>query len=156
MARQSSKPDNEPVTVESQRLDKWLWYARVAKTRTIAAGFVADGRVRVNRVRITKPAQIVKTGDVVTVSVAGGVRVLKILLGGTRRGPATEAALLYDELVPLPSTRRVPKHSGDEADVSDDVIVGEGQGGPVSDAGSGRPTKKDRRILDRLRDRSDD
>jgi ribosome-associated heat shock protein Hsp15 len=158
MAQQVQKPAGETGPAESQRLDKWLWFARVARTRTLAAGLVADGRVRVNRVRTTKPAQLVKIDDVITVSVARGVRVLRILGAGKRRGPASEAAGLFDEIVPLQSAAQ-KKQAGvsdtDDAAVASDDI-GAGQGGPVSEAGSGRPTKKDRRTLDRLRTRDVD
>lgn len=158
MARQAQKSEIEDEAIEAQRLDKWLWYARVAKTRTLAATLVSGGRVRINRVRTTKPAQVVKAGDVVTVSVAGGVRVLKILLGGTRRGPATEAATLYEEIVPLQTRtrQRPPDQAAGKAITEASPIVEAGQGGPVSEAGSGRPTKKDRRTLDRLRSINED
>jgi len=139
---------------DSQRLDKWLWFARVAKTRTLAAGLVTDGRVRVNRVRTVKPAQVVKTGDVLTISVARGVRVLKVLEGGARRGPASEAQMLYEEIVPLEATRapKGPNAAVGAGDVEHDAT----QGGPMTEAGSGRPTKKNRRELDRLRGRDED
>ena len=162
MARQTQKPVDAPTIAEGQRLDKWLWFARVAKTRTLAAGFVSGGRVRVNRVRTTKPAQTVRAGDVITVSVSGGVRVLEILAGGTRRGPASEAAELYNEIVPLQSSRPAAvgtsKPAGDSAAPEPvlDPALGPGQGTPVSEAGSGRPTKRDRRVLDRLRSRNDE
>ncbi len=158
MARQAQKSVDTPAVAEGQRLDKWLWFARVAKTRTLAAGLVSDGRVRVNRIRTTKPAQTVRAGDVITVSVHAGVRVLEILAGGKRRGPASEAAELYNEIVPLQSSRPAgsgaSKPAGDSATPGEDL--GPGQGAPVSEAGSGRPTKKDRRVLDRLRSRNDD
>jgi ribosome-associated heat shock protein Hsp15 len=155
MAQQVRKPASDMAPVESQRLDKWLWFARVARTRTLAAGLVADGRVRVNRVRTTKPAQLVKIDDVITVSVARGVRVIRILGAGSRRGPAPDAASLFEEIVPLQSavkkTQASPSDSHEGTATLDDN--GAGQGGPVSEAGSGRPTKKDRRTLDRLRTR---
>ena len=157
MARQVQKSDDASVAADVQRLDKWLWFARVAKTRTLAASLVANGRVRINRARITKPAQVVRLGDVITVSVPGGVRVLKIAAAGVRRGPATEAATLYEEIVPLRSTPRpeVVEGSGDTA-VTADAAEGPGQGRPTNEAGSGRPTKRDRRVLDRLRSRGEE
>ncbi len=157
MARQVRKSDDALITADVQRLDKWLWFARVAKTRTLAASIVANGRVRINRIRVTKPAHTVRPGDVVTVSVPGGVRVLKILGAGVRRGPATEAASLYEEIVPLRTTPQ-PKmtDSSAEAAVVADAAEGPGQGGPTSEAGSGRPTKRDRRVLDRLRSRGEE
>lgn len=154
MVRQIRKVTDAPAPGDVQRLDKWLWFARVAKTRTLAARLVADGRVRVNRVRTTKPAHVVRIDDVITVSVPGGVRVLQILAAGVRRGPATEAATIYDEIVPLPA-RTTRKSSEDRVHLSENA-VGPGQGGPQSEAGSGRPTKRDRRVLDRLRLRGDE
>ena len=142
-----------------QRLDKWLWYARVAKTRTLAASLVSGAKVRVNRQKVTKPAHVVRVGDVVTVTVARGVRVLRIQASGVRRGPASEAQTLYDEIVPLPGGRKTAV-----ADAVDVKPAGNPQGtaGLKGDAavpvavGSGRPTKRDRRALARLRPRFDE
>jgi ribosome-associated heat shock protein Hsp15 len=82
----------------AQRLDKWLWFARVLKSRTLAAEFVERGKVRVNRVRVVKPSQTVREGDVLTVSLRGQVLVLRVLAAGARRGPPLEARLLYERL----------------------------------------------------------
>jgi ribosome-associated heat shock protein Hsp15 len=84
---------------EVQRLDKWLWFVRVAKSRTLAAALVADGKVRVNRERASKPSQTLRVGDVVTVAVHERVRVLKVLATGARRGPPAEARRLYEDLM---------------------------------------------------------
>lgn len=81
-----------------QRIDKWLWFARVLKSRTLAARLVEDGFVRINTNRIGNPAKAVRPGDVVTVALERHVRVLKVLEPGTRRGPFTEAQTLYMEL----------------------------------------------------------
>lgn len=81
-----------------QRLDKWLWYARLVKTRSLAARLVAEGRVRINRIRAEKPAATVKPGDVLTLSVDENVKVLRILAPGSRRGPAPEARQLYEDI----------------------------------------------------------
>lgn len=156
MARQVRKSGDDAEALEGQRLDKWLWFARVIKTRTLAAGLVSNGRVRINRERITKPSQTVRPGDVVTVSVPGGVRVLKIVAGGTRRGPATEAAKLYEEIVPLRSATPAKSRDGGAQGPDAENMTAPGQGGPVSAAGTGRPTKKDRRLLDRLRQRGEE
>jgi len=80
------------------RIDKWLWHARVVKTRALAAELVSKGRVRVNGNRTDKPGRAVGPGDVLTLAVAGQVRVLRILGCGIRRGPAPEAAELFLEL----------------------------------------------------------
>jgi ribosome-associated heat shock protein Hsp15 len=84
----------------SQRLDKWLWFARVARSRTLAAQLVLEGKVRVNRTRAAKPAQTVRPDDVLTIAVSGRVRVLRVLAPGARRGPPAEARLLYEALEP--------------------------------------------------------
>ena len=66
--------------------------------RTLAAGLVTDGKVRVNRERIDKPSQALRPGDVVTVTVRGQVRILKVLARAQRRGPPAEARLLFEDL----------------------------------------------------------
>lgn len=76
-----------------QRIDQWLWFARVAKSRTLAQALIERGKVRINRLRIEKPSQQVKPGDVVTISLGPRVRVLEISAIGSRRGPAAEAEL---------------------------------------------------------------
>ena len=81
-----------------QRLDKWLWFARVVKSRTIAARLVSDGHVRLNGSRIVVPARLVQSGDVLTIALEREVRVLRILAGGDRRGPFEEARHLYEDL----------------------------------------------------------
>jgi ribosome-associated heat shock protein Hsp15 len=83
-----------------QRLDKWLYFARLAKSRTLAADLIAAGKVRINRARAGKPSQPLRVGEVVTIAVHGRVLVLKVLAPGHRRGPATEARTLYEVLAP--------------------------------------------------------
>jgi ribosome-associated heat shock protein Hsp15 len=83
-----------------QRLDKWLWFARVAKTRSLAARLVAEGHVRLNARRVETPAKAVQPGDVLTIALEQQVRVLKILAPGTHRGGFPEASLLFEELTP--------------------------------------------------------
>lgn len=119
----------------SQRIDKWMWYARVVKSRTLAAELVSAGRVRLNRIRIEKPSQSVRVGDVLTIVLGSRVRIFEIRAAGTRRGPASEAQTLYMDLTP-PSLPREEEQ-------------------PTSgrDAGTGRPTKRDRRLTDKLQDR---
>lgn len=122
---------------ESQRLDVWLCNARFLKSRTLAQSLIADGKVRLNRERITKPSQLVKAGDVVTLSLGPRVRVIEIKAFAARRGPALQAAALYAELTPKPTSisnaaeQTKPRQA-------------------VRDSGSGRPTKRDRRRIDRL------
>jgi ribosome-associated heat shock protein Hsp15 len=81
-----------------QRLDKWLWFARLTKSRTLAAKLVGDGFVRVNGQRAETPAKGVAVGDVLTVALARTTAVVRVEGLGTRRGPAPEARQLYSEL----------------------------------------------------------
>jgi ribosome-associated heat shock protein Hsp15 len=86
------------------RIDKWLWHARVTKTRTLAARLVELGQVRINRRKVAKSSHDVGPGDIVTVAVHEQIRVLKVVGAGLRRGPASEAALLFEEIeAPQPS-----------------------------------------------------
>lgn len=90
----------EPARRETIRLDKWLWQARFFRTRTVAAGAVAAGRVRLNAARVKKPAQAVCPGDTLTFPQGDRIRVVRVRALGTRRGPAEEARGLYEELAP--------------------------------------------------------
>ena len=81
-----------------QRIDKWLFAARIVRTRSLAAELVAGGQVRLNRGKIAKPAHPVATGDILTLALNGRVRVLKVTACAPRRGPASSARLLYEEL----------------------------------------------------------
>jgi ribosome-associated heat shock protein Hsp15 len=109
------------------RLDKWLWQARFFKTRSLAAGQVTGGHVRVNGSRAAKPAQQVGAGDVLTFAQGRQVRVVRIIAPGTRRGPASEAQALYEDISPPESRDSAPPNPRYE--------------------GKGRPTKRDRRKL---------
>jgi len=121
----------------SLRLDKWLWYARFFRSRTRAAELCAAGKVRRNRVPVEKAHQAVKPGDVLTFPQGAVIRVVRIMALAVRRGPASEARLLYEDLIPPAAPR------GDD-------------GGECPAAarapGSGRPTKRERRALDRLKE----
>ncbi len=127
----------------SQRLDKWLWCARVVKTRTQAAALVSGGKIRINRVKTDKPAHAVKVGDVITASVGARVRILAVKAIGDRRGSAEIAGHLYDDL----TAPAVPP--GTNAASTADPQAN----GPAGhrDSGTGRPTKRDRRLIDRLK-----
>ncbi|KLK91986.1 RNA-binding protein S4 [Microvirga vignae] len=83
---------------DRQRLDKWLWFARFAKTRTLAAKLVTSGFVRVNGQRTDNAAKAVAVGDVVTIALARTTLVVRVEGLGERRGPAPEARLLYADL----------------------------------------------------------
>ncbi|MEZ5887389.1 MAG: RNA-binding S4 domain-containing protein [Paracoccaceae bacterium] len=79
------------------RLDKWLWQARFLKSRSLAAALIEAGHVRLNGAHVTKPAQTVGPGDVLTFALQREIRVVRVLACGTRRGPASEARTLYAE-----------------------------------------------------------
>jgi ribosome-associated heat shock protein Hsp15 len=84
--------------LDRQRLDKWLWHARVVKARTSAAELVESGHVRINGVREKSPGHAVKAGDVVSISLDRGVRLLKVTGFSERRGDAAAARVLYEDL----------------------------------------------------------
>jgi ribosomal 50S subunit-recycling heat shock protein len=84
--------------LDRQRLDKWLWHARLVKARTSAAELVASGHVRINGTREKSPGHAVKAGDVVTVALDNSVRVLKVTGFAERRGDASSARVLYEDL----------------------------------------------------------
>ena len=84
--------------MERQRLDKWLWHARVVRARSSAAGLVEAGHVRINGVRERAPGHAVKAGDVLTIGLDNSVRVLRVVGFAERRGDATAARVLYDDL----------------------------------------------------------
>jgi ribosome-associated heat shock protein Hsp15 len=83
---------------ETVRIDKWLWYARFCKTRSIAQEKAEGGRIRLNGQRIEKASAGVRVGDVLTLPLGGKVMALRVLQLGVRRGPATEARTLYEVL----------------------------------------------------------
>jgi ribosome-associated heat shock protein Hsp15 len=116
--------------LDRQRIDKWLWHARVVRTRSAAAALAASGHVRLNGVRVDAASRAVKSGDVLTVALDRTVRVLKVLAFAERRGAAEQGRVLYEDLSPRPAPPAQP--------------VAE------RPAGAGRPTKRDRRALDRL------
>lgn len=81
-----------------QRIDKWLWYARVVKSRTLATKLVEDGHVRLNGKRLTVAAHIVGAGDVLTIALERQVRVLRVIAIVDRRGPFRDTCLLFEDL----------------------------------------------------------
>ncbi|MCE9651192.1 MAG: RNA-binding S4 domain-containing protein [Parvibaculum sp.] len=122
-----------------QRIDRWLWFTRLIKSRTLAATLVTSGKLRLNGERIAKPSRNVKPGDVLTFPIGHHVRVIKVLAPGTRRGPAPEAQTLYEDLAPPePHKATAPDQAA------------------VRDAGSGRPTKRERRQTDAFHGLNDD
>jgi ribosome-associated heat shock protein Hsp15 len=84
--------------LDRQRIDRWLWHARLVRTRVIAAALAGSGYVRVNGTRIDAPGRMVRAGDVITVALDRSVRVLKVKGFSVRRGPAGSGEALYDEL----------------------------------------------------------
>lgn len=86
------------MTDSSIRLDKWLWFARLAKSRSLAARLCTEGRIRVNRIVVTKPATALRLGDILTLPQGGQIRVVRLVAIGLRRGPAAEARCLYEDL----------------------------------------------------------
>jgi ribosome-associated heat shock protein Hsp15 len=119
---------------QSVRLDKWLWAARVFKTRSVAADACDGGKVDVNE-QSAKPAKVLRPGDVVRVTLPQGRRrILKVAALDDRRGSATVARTLYEDLTPPESPR--PRWGAP----------------PRRTPGAGRPTKRERRALNRLRD----
>ena len=89
------------------RIDKWLWYARVVKTRTLAGKLVQAGHVRVNKDKILSVSHKIKIDDVLTIALTNRIRVLKVLAFGERRGSAKEAAILFEDLSPPPVQKDV-------------------------------------------------
>lgn len=83
---------------ERQRIDRWVWHARVVKTRILAASLVASGHVRINGKRVNAPGDVVKPKDVLTIALPSIVRVLRVIEIVDRRGNAKDAAKLYEEL----------------------------------------------------------
>ena len=88
-----------PAEREAQRVDKWLWHARLVRTRGAAAALAGSGYVRVNGTRIEAPSKSVRIGDVITVALERTVRVLKVKGFVKRRGPAAAGQSLYEELM---------------------------------------------------------
>lgn len=114
------------MTPETQRLDQWLWHARFFKTRGLATKLVSGGHVRVDGVRVSKPAFALRPGDTLTFPQARRIRVIRVEHLAKRRGPAPEAQALYLDLTPVEDA--APANPRFE--------------------GKGRPTKKDRRSTD--------
>jgi len=129
-----------------QRIDKWLWFARLFKTRSLATRFVNSGKIRITRgkdvIRVMKASQNVQAGDVLTIPINRTVRILEIRDTGARRGPAPEAQLLYADLTPAPAA----------AEGTNAASAAKSAAAPARASGTGRPTKKERRSLDQWRE----
>ena len=119
---------------EKIRLDTWLWYARFYKSRSLSSKAILSGKLRVNSNKIIKSASKVKINDVLTINHLNKVRIIQVQSLGSRRGPASEAQKLYNDL------------SGHMIDASKIKSVSEKSKKETNK----RPTKKDRRILDKI------
>ena len=136
-----SKPDNDGLkSVVPVRLDKWLWYARFFKTRSLATKFILSGKLRIGGNIVNKPHRQAQIGYVLTFILGEHTRVIKILDFGSRRGPAPEAQALYDDLAPL-----IPHNQ--KEDFGTHRLDFESR-----ERGSGRPTKRERRDTVKLKD----
>ena len=118
------------------RLDKWLWFARFVKSRSLATKLVVDGRMRVNGEPTQKAHYSVKAGDVLTFALGPHIRVIKVMALGVRRGPAAEAQTLYEDLDP-------PRAIARSADKTTPF--------EARAPGAGRPTKRDGRRTTQLK-----
>ena len=116
------------------RVDKWLWHARLFKSRSLAGEVAASGSLRIDGIKVSKASQTVSPGVVLTFPKAGYIRMIQVDAIGTRRGPAAEAVELYTDLDP-PQPR--PRETEPKA--------------AEREPGAGRPTKRDRREIDALR-----
>ena len=119
---------------EKIRLDTWLWYARFYKSRSLSSKAILSGKLRINSNKITKPATKVKTNDVLTLNYINEIRIIQIQSLGSRRGPASEAQSLYIDLTEdrIGSSNVKSKIEKSKKDSNK------------------RPTKKDRRLLDKI------
>jgi ribosome-associated heat shock protein Hsp15 len=117
-------------TKDRQRVDKWLWHARLVRTRTAAAALADGGYVRLNGARIDAASRPVKAGDVLTVALDRRVRVLKVTGFAERRGPSAAAVGLFEDLAP--AVPAAPAEPGQR------------------DSSAGRPTKRERREMARF------
>jgi len=132
MAKHPAPPDNE-----SLRLDKWLWAARFFKTRSVAVDAITGGKVHLDGQRI-KPSRLVRPGMELHIRQGDSERTVVIVSLNPRRRPAKEAVLLYEETEESIAAR--------EQDAATRAAAGK------REAGSGRPTKRDRRQLQRLKE----
>lgn len=124
----------EPQGRDRQRLDKWLFFARMLKSRSLAQTFIEAGHVTVNDRKVTQPSHNVKPGDRIELRQERRDVVLIVRAIGERRGPYEEARLLYEDLSPPPEAQ--PRlNTFDLAQ---------------RQPGSGRPTKRERRVMERL------
>ena len=126
--------ETQPTSGSRQRIDKWLFFARMVKSRSLAQSHIQSGHVRINGERCNHPSQMVKPGDRIELTLERRDVVLVVRLAGERRGPYEEARLLYDDQSPPPDeAKRLTAYEQ-----------------AIRATGTGRPTKKERRAIDRL------
>ncbi|MEX2742565.1 RNA-binding S4 domain-containing protein [Rhizobium mongolense] len=126
--------ETQPGSGSRQRIDKWLFFSRMVKSRSLAQGHIQSGHVRINGERVQQPSQTVKAGDRVELTLDRRDVVLIVKASGERRGPFEEAKLLYEDLTPPQGeTKRLTPYEQ-----------------AIRSTGAGRPTKKERRAVDRL------
>jgi ribosome-associated heat shock protein Hsp15 len=101
------------------RIDKWLWHARLVKTRSLAARLCETGLVELRGSAVARPAQPVKLGDEIGLAHGGWRRRIRVVAYGTRRGPAAEARLLYEEVA---AAEPIPRHDPGWEELLDDEI----------------------------------
>ena len=133
-------PVRKTTEAESVRIDKWLWAARFFKTRSLAAEAVAGGKVKVNGER-AKPAKTIRVGDEVRIRIEAFEHVIRVQGLSERRGPASAAQLLYEESEESKAARK-------------ELAMQLAANKIYTPADKGRPSKKDRRDLMRLKGRS--
>ena len=127
---------------DTLRIDKWLWYARFFQSRALASRMVSSGRLRMNGESISKPHRQVLPDMVLVFPQGETIRTIKVLALTTRRGPASEAQTLYEDLDP-PQAKSVK---------TDRLVIPQFE---TRDSGAGRPTKRDRRLNDKLKSLDD-
>jgi len=120
------------------RLDKWLWAARFYKTRSLAVTEIGKGRVLVNN-QPAKPAREIAVGDLISVRKEDPSIHVKVLAISGVRGPATVARLLYEE---TPESVAAREHAAEMRRLAPE---------PAQNISDGRPTKRDRRLIDQMR-----
>ncbi len=128
--------------VTERRIDQWLFYSRLVKSRSLAGRMVESGKLRVNKVKISKPSSLVRKGDVITSMINRDLKVIEVLELGVRRGPASEAEQLYNDITPKEPLRPKPGRFSAKT--------------PSRPQGEGRPTKKDRRKYDSIKPHPED
>jgi ribosome-associated heat shock protein Hsp15 len=119
--------------LDRQRIDKWLWHARVVRARSAAAALAASGHVRINGERVLAPSRAVRPDDVVTVALDRAVRVLRVRRFAERRGSADDARALWEDLGSAAGRENAP-----------------GPQPAAREAGAGRPTKRERREIEKF------